>query len=170
VRADGVVVAGKPVPLSLEFDDRAGGGLAGEPFLQGLTESLDLAAGLGMVGAGVPEADVQGGELDLQGDPAAAARGAGEDRAVIRQHRGGQPPAGGRVAEHCDHVGGLKGGAGGGGGQQPGMIVDDVEDLRGAVAGQLPVGDVQLPALVGLVSLEPHTGVVGVPAVEALRA
>jgi hypothetical protein len=30
----------------------------------------------------VPEADVQGGQLDLQGDPAVAAGFAGEDRAV----------------------------------------------------------------------------------------
>jgi hypothetical protein len=82
VRADGVVVAGEGVELVLQGGDVAGGGLAGEPFLQGLVEALDLAAGLRVVGAGVPEADVQGGQLDLQGDPAAAAGCAGEDRAV----------------------------------------------------------------------------------------
>ena len=106
-----------------------GGGLAGEPFLQGLVEPLDLAAGLGVVGAGVPEGDVQGGELDFQGDPAAAAGLAGEHRAVIGQHRGGQAVLAGGLAEHGDHVGGLEDQPGGRGGQQPGVVVDDVEDL-----------------------------------------
>jgi hypothetical protein len=44
---------------------------------------------------------------------------------------------------------------GGGGGQQPGVIVDDVEDLRVAAIGQRPVGDVGLPQLVGQLSFKP---------------
>jgi hypothetical protein len=56
-----VVVAGEGVELGLELGDGGGGGLAGEPFFEGLVVALDLAAGLGVVGAGVPEADPQGG-------------------------------------------------------------------------------------------------------------
>jgi hypothetical protein len=67
------VVAGEGVELGLQGGDVAGGGLAGEPFLQRLVEPLDLAAGLRVVGPGMPEADVQCGQLDLQGDHAAAA-------------------------------------------------------------------------------------------------
>jgi len=57
VRALGVVVAGEAVQLGLEGFDRGGGFLFGEPFLLGLVEPFDLAAGLGVVGAGVVKAD-----------------------------------------------------------------------------------------------------------------
>ena len=65
MRADGVVVAGEGVQLGLQDRDGGGGWLTGQPFLEGLVESFDLAAGLRVVGAGVPEADVQGGQFDL---------------------------------------------------------------------------------------------------------
>jgi hypothetical protein len=55
VRAAGVVVAGEPVELGLQRGQVEGWGLAGEPFLEGLVVALDLAAGLRVVGAGVPE-------------------------------------------------------------------------------------------------------------------
>jgi hypothetical protein len=86
-----VVVAGEPVELGLQAGDGGGGGLAGEPFLQGLVVALDLAAGLGVVGAGVPEADVQGGEFGLERDFAAAAGFAGEDCAVAGSMLAGSP-------------------------------------------------------------------------------
>lgn len=46
--------------------DGAGRWLGGEPLLLGLLVSLDLAAGLGMVGAGVVEPDPEPAELDLR--------------------------------------------------------------------------------------------------------
>ena len=48
-----------------------------------------------------------------------------------------------------DHVGGLEHPPRGGGNQQPGMVVDDVEDLDLPATGEHPVGHVGLPQLVG---------------------
>ena len=67
----------------------------------------------------------------------------------------------GGLAEDGDDVGGLEDQAGGRGGEQPGVVVDDVEDLGASAAGELPVGDVQLPSLVGLVGLEPDVAGLG---------
>src|SRR5215472_572556 len=67
---------------------------SGQPGAAPATVFTYLAAGLRVVGAGVAEADVQGSQLDLQRNPAPAARGAGEHRSVVGQHRGGQPVRG----------------------------------------------------------------------------
>jgi hypothetical protein len=53
-----VVFVGEGVELGLQFGDRGGGGLVGQPFLEGLLESLDLAAGGRVVGGGVDLNDV----------------------------------------------------------------------------------------------------------------
>lgn len=85
VRPDGVVVAAELIKLGLELSDGDRAGLSVEPFLQGLVESFDLAAGLRVIGAGMGEPDPASVTGDLQGDPAAAAGSAGEHRAVVRQ-------------------------------------------------------------------------------------
>ena len=87
---------------------------------------------------------------DLEGDPAGAAVAAGEDRAVVGQHAG-------RIDVECGDgaVGPVDGGRGedpGGGAAQaePGVVVDPVEDLGVGAVDQRPLGDVGVPALVGL--------------------
>jgi hypothetical protein len=54
-----VVVVGldEGIELGLKFGEGGGAGVAGEPFFEGLVESLDLAAGGGVVGAGVDLSD-----------------------------------------------------------------------------------------------------------------
>ena len=101
------------------------------------------------------QGDAQGGELAFQGDPAAAAVEAGEDGAVVGEHPLGPAVRGHREVQVSDDVAGFEDAPGGGGGQQPGVIVDDVEDLGVAAVGQRPVGDVGLPQLVGQVGGEP---------------
>ena len=59
------------------------------------------------------------------------------------------------AAEDGDHVGGAVGQPGRGGDQEPGVIVDDVEDLGAGAGGERPVGDVHLPPLVRQVRAEP---------------
>ncbi len=54
-----------------------------------------------------------------------------------------------RLVERLDHVGGLGGDKGPGGDQQPGVVVDYVEDLNVTAVGQGPMRGVGLPALVG---------------------
>jgi len=61
--------------------DGAGGALLGQPFLEGLVEAFDFAAGLGVVGAGVFVVDADGEQLEFDGAGAVAALG-GEDGAV----------------------------------------------------------------------------------------
>jgi hypothetical protein len=63
---------------------------------------------------------------------------------------------GGGGAEAVDHVGGLEHRPGGRADQQPGVVVDDVEDLHVGAVGQLPVGDVGLPAFIRHLRGEPH--------------
>jgi hypothetical protein len=48
-----VVVGGEGVELGLQAGEVSGGGLGGEPFLDGLLEPLDLALGLRVVGLAV---------------------------------------------------------------------------------------------------------------------
>jgi hypothetical protein len=68
--------------------------LGGEPFLQGLVEAFDLAAGLRVVRAGVLLLNAEGGQFLLEpvpGGAAAAAAGepGGVDQPVVGQDRGG---------------------------------------------------------------------------------
>jgi hypothetical protein len=69
--------------------------------------------------------------------------------------------AGGGLVEGGDHVDGLGDAAGDGGDAQPGVVIDDVEDLDLGAAGQAHVGDVHLPALVGELGVEPDVGALG---------
>jgi hypothetical protein len=153
-----VVVGAESEQLAGERGGRGCWGLGGEPFLLGLVEPFDLPAGLRMVGAGVVEADAEAAEFDLERDPAAAdsfaGESAGEDHAVVGEHRGGDSPAQERFLEGVYHVGGGEGDADGGGEGQSGVVVDQVEDLHGCAVGELPVGDVGLPAFVGLLGTE----------------
>lgn len=90
VRADGVAVLGEGMQLSLYFGDGAGlGRLGADPFLEGLVEAFDLAAGLWVVGPGVLERDAQGGQVGLKCGASAGAGGVagGEHHAVIGEYR-----------------------------------------------------------------------------------
>jgi hypothetical protein len=51
--------------------------------------------------------------------------------------------------ERGNHIGGLGGHKRSAGDQQPGVVVEHVEDLHLAASGELPVGGVGLPALIG---------------------
>jgi hypothetical protein len=61
-----VVVVGEPVDLGLELSDGFWGWLAGEMFFEGLVESFDFPAGLGVVGAGVFGFDAEGEECGFE--------------------------------------------------------------------------------------------------------
>jgi hypothetical protein len=63
--------------------------------------------------------------------------------------------AGERGRERVGDVGGFEHGPGGDRDRQPRVVVDDVEDLHAAAVGELPVGEVGLPAFVGLIGFEP---------------
>jgi hypothetical protein len=74
---------------------------------------------------------------------------AGEYCAVVGEHPFWAAVAADRGVQIGHDVGGFEHGPGGGSDQQPGVVVDDVEDLGSAAAGERPVGDVGLPHLVG---------------------
>ena len=56
------------------------------------------------------------------------------------------------------HVGGFEADQCVGGEQQPGVVIEEVEDLHLGAVGEAPEGDVGLPELVGEVSLETDEG------------
>ena len=91
---------------------------------------------------------------DLEGDAAAAAGAAGEHGAVVGQQAGRIAVLGGDAAVAGLDVGAFEHGAGGAGQQQPGVVVEPVQDLHVGAVGQRPVGDVGLPAFVGLLGGE----------------
>jgi hypothetical protein len=76
-----VVDALEAVELGLQVGQSGGGGLSGEPALQGLVEALDLALGLRMVGMAVLLGDAQVGEQVFEAVAAAGETG-GVDRPV----------------------------------------------------------------------------------------
>jgi hypothetical protein len=53
------------------------------------------------------------------------------------------------LVQVSDDVSGFEDGAGGGSDEQPGVVVDDVQDFGFGAVGKGPVGDVGLPDFVG---------------------
>lgn len=106
----------------------------------------------------MPQGDAEGHAFAFEGDPAVAAVGGGEDRPVIGEDSLLPAVAGEGGGEVGDDGAGGEDLPGGGADQQPGVVVDDIEDLGVGVAGQWPVGDVGLPAFVGLIGFEPSPG------------
>jgi hypothetical protein len=81
--ADGVVVGDEVVELALEAGDGRRRRLGGEPAFLGLVEAFDFAAGLGVVGAGVGEAD----PAPVEGDPERESRLSVDDLWDWERHR-----------------------------------------------------------------------------------
>jgi hypothetical protein len=63
------------------------GSWAAQPFLEGLVESLHLAAGLGVIRGGMSQLDSEASQFDLEGYSAATPVGGGEHGAVVGKHR-----------------------------------------------------------------------------------
>lgn len=124
--------------------------MGAQVFLLGLVEAFDFAAGLGVIGAGVVVSDAEFAEDDFQGGAAVAALSGGEDGAVVGEQASGGAPGGDGGQEGVDDVGAGRDGACMAGDGQPGVVVEDVEDFHGGAIGEVPVGDVGLPSLVGL--------------------
>ena len=93
-----IIFVGEVVEEPLELVDGAGRGLGFEPFFEGLLESLDFAAGGGVVGPGVLLLDSQVGEEGFEGVAAAFPAGVagGVDHGVVGQHRCGESRGGRR--------------------------------------------------------------------------
>ena len=145
-----------------------GGGLDGlgaQPLLQGLLEAFDLAAGGGVVGAGVLLEHVPVAQLLLEGVAAAAATGVadGVDHPVVGEGGGRDAVLCCGFAERGDHDRGadpvvsryLQGVAG--------VVVEPADDLYlgpglAVRLGEPVVREVGLPALVGHRGLEPDVG------------
>ena len=149
-----LVVVDQPeqIELGLQLVERGRWRLLGEPAFQRLVEAFDLAAG--------------------SGDTGESGRH-GHRRGAVRQR---VPPEGVGVVgqESCwpaedrrgggDH--GERGCPGAGrhrlrGDEQPGVVIDDVEDLHVGAVGELPGGVIELPAFVGSFGGEAAVGPLG---------
>src|SRR5579863_8889801 len=87
VPANVVVEVREPVQLSLQLSEGRRRRLLAKELLHRLMESLDLPAGLGMVGAGVLGDHAEALELGLEARSSVATL-RGVDRAVVREHAG----------------------------------------------------------------------------------
>jgi hypothetical protein len=92
---------------------------------------------------------------------AAAGEAGGIDRTIVGQGGFGQAVTVDRGQEGGDH--GLAGdpSIGAAGEQVTGMVIKPVDDLHAGAVSELPVGEVRLPAFVGLVGLEAPIGACG---------
>jgi hypothetical protein len=164
-----VVDGGERLEQGLQLDQGAGlDGLGGEPFLEGLLEAFHLAAGGGVVGAGVLLDHAEASQFGLQPVAAALAAGqaGGEDHPVVGEggRRGPIAVDGAAECRQDDRAGD----PGMGGDRQPiaGAVVQPAQDLGvgsgGAVGpGEAVVGEVGLPGLVGQGGREPQVGRLG---------
>jgi hypothetical protein len=116
-------------------------------------EALELAEGLRMVGTGGDELDTRILEPALEGD-LDSEQAPREDGAVVGQALTGQAVAGRGGAEAGP--GGLarRRGAGERAQQEPGVVVEAVDDPSLAVIGEHGLGGVDLPEVVGALALE----------------
>jgi len=132
-------------------------------------EPFDLAAGGGVAGSGVLLDDAEAVELDFEAvaaagaAQAAAGQAGGEDHAVVGECGGGDPVCGNGCAELGEHdrsgdlvMGGDREGV-------SAVVVEPGQDLgvgagSAVGAGEPVVGEVGLPALVGLVCGEADGG------------
>jgi hypothetical protein len=117
----------------------------------GLLEAFDLAAGGRVVGSGVLLGDAQAAQLGFQGVAAAFAAGeaGGEHHAVVGQCRCWcSVPAHG-VTERVEHGAAGDSQVGGDGQGVTGVVVEPGEDLDVDEGGEVVVGEVGLPHLVG---------------------
>ena len=105
-----------------------------------------------MVGPGMVEFHPVDTEFDLECDPAVTALSTGEDGTVVGEHSGRDSPSVKSFPEAGDNLRAGGGPAGVAAQTEPGVVVKQVEDRDLGVIGQLPVSDVGLPTLIGLVS------------------
>ena len=104
---------------------------------------------------------MQAGEQFLERDLSQPAGCAGEHRGVVGQDRCWQTVAFEPGLEVVDDIGAGDGSVCARADQEPGVVIEDVEDLDLGVVGEEPVGGVGLPAFVGLVGGEAHVGRLG---------
>jgi hypothetical protein len=169
VGSGGVVEGDEPLEQRLQGGQVGGlGGLGAQPVLHGLLEAFDLAAGGGVVGSGVLLHDVESAQLVLQGVAAALAAGktGGEHHPVVGQGRGRCAVCGDRGAEGGEHDRAGDSGVRADPQRVAGVVLEPGEDLAARAGapvgvGEPVVGEVCLPALVGLVCLEPDVGGLG---------
>ena len=137
-----VVVLDEGVELGLQLGDGGGAGLVGEPFFEGLVESLDLAAGGGVVGGGVDLGDSEAAQFVFEAVASAFAAGepGGEDHAVVGQRRGRNTVGGNGFAELGQHDGSGDAAVGGDRERVAGVVVDPVEDLHVGAIGRATSG------------------------------
>jgi hypothetical protein len=119
-----------------------------------------FALGLGVEGVAVLLGDAEGGEEVLE-CAAAAAEAGGVNAPVVRERRRGQPVGVAGLQERVDDDFAGDRGPGAAAQQVTGVVVEPVDDLRVGAAAQGPVGEVGLPALVGLGGLEAPAGGAG---------
>ena len=140
-------------------------GWARSHFFRGLLEPFDFALGLGVVGLAIFLRDVRLTQSVFEVVPAACATGVsgGEHHPVIGQGRSRDPMSSNGLSEGGEHDWAGHPGVRGDRQGIAGAVIEPGQDLavraEGVVGvGEPIVGEVRLPALVGLVGFEPDVG------------
>ena len=116
-----------------------------------------------MVGGGVDLADSQVAEFGFEcvASSFAAGKAGGEDHAVVGEGGCRDAMAVSGFGEFCQDDGGGDAAVCGHGDGVAGVVVDPAEDFDVGAAGEAPVGEVGLPAFVGLFGGESDVGAFG---------
>ena len=155
-----VVFVDEGVELGLDVVEVGGFGLLLEPAFEGLVEAFDFPAGGGVVGGGVDLADSEVAEFGFEFVASAAAAGesGGEDHAVVGEGGVWDAMLLCGFGEFGQDYGCGDAPVCGDGDGVAGVVVDPAEDFDVGAAGEAPVGEVGLPAFVGLFGGEADVG------------
>jgi hypothetical protein len=150
MRPDGVVVADKPVELAFATRARWPRQVVQPTISSGSGGSAPPCRRFADGRAGNERTSLQGRRVQLLGRPGPRRVVGGEDRTIIGEHPGRNAPPSIGGPEAGDHIraGGMA--AGIAAHTKPRVVIDNVQDRDLVAVGQLPMGDVGLPAFVGL--------------------
>ena len=155
-----VVGLDEGVELGLELGDRGGPGLAGEPFLKGLVEALDFAAGGRVIRGGVDLGDAQAAQFvsNPLRPPLPPESRVVKTMPLSVSVEAGIPWVSTALRNSSSDDGAGDAAVGGDRERVAGVVIEPAEDLHMGAVGQPPVGEVGLPALIGLLGGEPDVG------------
>ena len=143
--------------LGLELSDGLGGWSGVEPPFLGLVKPLNLPLSLGVPRGTVFLANTECCQEVFKAVSAAGESG-GVNTSVVGQGGRWQPVVVNVLGESIDDYGAGDARVGVQGEEEPGVVIEPVDDFNVGAISEPPVGEIRLPTLVGLVGFEANVG------------